>query len=138
MQNTLVIDTSDKVARFGLFCDNELADRLRWEAHRELSKTFYTKLDELLGHNGLNYQDLNSIIVVCGPGSFTGLRISIVIVNAFSYALNIETAGVVQEEKMTLKEIFNAGQKKLKKNQILEPFYGRKPNITQRKKKFPS
>ena len=138
MKNILVLDTSDRVARFGLFCDNKLADRLGWEAHRELSKTFYTKLDELLGRNGLDYQDLNSIIVVCGPGSFTGLRIGIVIVNAFSYALNIETAGVVQEEKMTLKEIFNAGQKKLKKNQILEPFYGREPNITQRKKKFPS
>ena len=148
--NTLVIDTSDTVARFGLFQDDKLVDTLEWEAHRELSKTFYAKLDELLERNKLSYQDLDSIIVVCGPGSFTGLRIGTVIVNAFSYALNIKTARVIQKEKissdsvipaqariqrMLLEEIFNIGKKDLKKGQIIEPFYDREPNITAKKKK---
>ncbi len=148
MKNTLVIDTSDKVARFGLFQDDKLVDTLEWEAHRELSKTFYAKLDELLERNKLSYQDLDSIIVVCGPGSFTGLRIGTVIVNAFAYALEIETAGVIQPpchsgldpeskplKKLTLEEIYNAGKKDLKKGRTLEPFYGREPNITAKKKK---
>ncbi len=161
--NTLVIDTSDKVARFGLF-QNKLVDKIEWVAHRELSKTFYLKLEELLDRNKLSYQDLDSIIIVRGPGSFTGLRISIVIVNAFSYALEIETAGVIQKEKMlpppvipaeegiqslankpqqesrctqreslTLEEIYIAGKNDLKKGQIIEPFYGREPNITTKK-----
>lgn len=132
--NILVVDTSDKVARFGLFQDDKMTDKLEWEAHRELSKTFYLKLDELLGRNSLSYNDLNSIVVVRGPGSFTGLRIGIVIVNAFSYSLGIETAGVVQKEKMSLEEIYIAGKKELKKGQIIEPFYGREPNITIKKK----
>jgi|GEM_PF-547361 len=157
MKNTLVIDTSDKTARFGLFRGDKLTDSLEWEAHRELSKTFYLKLDELLARNELDYKNIDSIIIVRGPGSFTGLRIGIVIVNAFSYALNIETAGVIQKDKMTptpvipapdrvegktpagiqkmsLEAIYNAGKKDLKKGQILEPFYGREPNITIKKK----
>lgn len=134
MQNTLVIDTSDKRARFGLFQDDKLVDKIEWEAHRELSKTFYLKLDEQLGRNKLDYSDLGSIIVVRGPGSFTGLRIGIVIVNAFSYSLSIETAGIVQKEKMSLEEIYEKGKKELKKGQIIEPFYGREPNITVKKK----
>ncbi|MEK7447683.1 MAG: tRNA (adenosine(37)-N6)-threonylcarbamoyltransferase complex dimerization subunit type 1 TsaB [Patescibacteria group bacterium] len=171
--NTLVIDTSDKTARFGLFKDDNLTDKLEWKAHKELSKTFYLKLDELLGRNKLKYNDLDSIIVVCGPGSFTGLRIGIVIVNTFSYALGIETAGVIQkektslspviparqrsgkhpagiqsltdklqreprsieDEKMSLEEIYNVGGRNLKKEQIIEPFYGREPNITIKKKR---
>ena len=157
MKNTLAIDTSDKIARFGLFQGDKLADHLEWEAHRELSKTFYSKLDELLGRSKLSYQNLGSIIVVRGPGSFTGLRIGIVIVNAFAYALGVETAGVIQKEKMSshsviparqrsgkhpvgiqkmsLEEIYSAGKKDLKKGQTLEPFYGREPNITTKKKK---
>ncbi|MDO8507171.1 MAG: tRNA (adenosine(37)-N6)-threonylcarbamoyltransferase complex dimerization subunit type 1 TsaB [bacterium] len=134
MKNSLVIDTSDRVARLGIFQDDKLADKIEWEAHRELSKTFYTKLDELLGRNSLSCNDLSSIIVVRGPGSFTGLRIGIVIVNAFSYSLGVETAGVIQKEKMPLEEIYNVGKKDLKKGQIIEPFYGREPNITTKKK----
>jgi len=134
MKNILVIDTSEEVSRFGLFQDDNLVDKLEWEAHRELSKTFYAKLDELLGKNKLGYSDLNAIIIVSGPGSFTGLRIGIVIVNAFSYALGIETSGVVQKKKMSVEEIYNAGKKELKKGQIIEPFYGREPNITVKKK----
>lgn len=132
--NTLVVDTSEKTARFGLFKGEKLADMLEWEAHRELSKTFYIKLDQLLERNKLTYQGLGSIIVVKGPGSFTGLRIGIVITNAFSYALGITTAGVKQNEKMELEEIYEKGKKDLRKGQIIEPFYGREPNITKRKK----
>lgn len=130
--NILVIDTSDKAARFGLFQDDKLIDSLEWEAHRELSSSFYQKLDELLAKNKLDYKNIDSIIVVRGPGSFTGLRIGIVIVNAFSYAQNIETAGVIQKEKMSLDKIYNIGKKDLKKGQIIEPFYGREPNITKK------
>lgn len=134
MESILVIDTSNKTARFGLFQDEKLKDSLEWEAHRDLSKTFYIKLDELLGRNKFGYNDFNSIIVVRGPGSFTGLRIGIVIVNTFSYALDIKTAGVIQKEKMSLEEIYKTGKKELKKSQIIEPFYGREPNITVKKK----
>lgn len=137
--NTLVIDTSDKTARFGLFADGKLVDSIEWEAHRELSKTFYIKLDKLLGQNDLKYQDLDSIVIVRGPGSFTGLRIGVVIVNTFSYALGIETAGVIlsppsfPRRRESLEEIYNNGKKDLKNGQIIEPFYGREPNITQKK-----
>jgi tRNA A37 threonylcarbamoyladenosine modification protein TsaB len=140
MKNTLVIDTSDKIAKLGLFQDGKLTDSLKWEAHRELSKTFYLKLDKLLVRNKLDYKKIHSIIVVRGPGSFTGLRIGIVIVNAFSYALGIKTAGVIlspssfPRRRESLEETYNQGKKDLKKGQTIEPFYGREPNITMRRK----
>jgi len=133
--NILVIDTSDRIARIGLFREGSLENKIEWEAHRELSKTFFYKLDELLGDK-FKYNDIDLIIVVRGPGSFTGLRIGITIVNTFSYALGVKTTGVIQKEKMALEEIFEAGKNELKSNQIIEPFYGREPNITQKKERF--
>jgi len=40
-----------------------------------------------LTQNNLKYQDLNNIVVVHGPGSFTGIRTVALIVNSIAFAI---------------------------------------------------
>lgn len=44
-------------------------------------------VDELLGENGIDVADIDVFAVDVGPGSFTGVRIGVSIVNAMAYAL---------------------------------------------------
>ncbi len=46
-------------------------------------------VDEILKKHKLTVHDLNSIEVVEGPGSFTGLRVGIAIANALAFSLKI-------------------------------------------------
>ena len=58
----------------------------------EYSHSIYTMpmIEELFKENNLKVKDLNKIIVVNGPGSFTGIRIGLSIAKTMAYALNID------------------------------------------------
>ena len=47
-------------------------------------------IESLFKDNNLNVKDLKKIIVVNGPGSFTGIRIGLSIAKTMAYALNID------------------------------------------------
>ena len=47
-------------------------------------------IDELFKENNLDIKDLTKIIVVNGPGSFTGIRIGLSIAKTMAYALKID------------------------------------------------
>ena len=46
-------------------------------------------IDEILKNNNILPSNLNEIIVVNGPGSFTGVRIGVTIAKTLAYTLNI-------------------------------------------------
>lgn len=82
-------------------------------------------------------KDLRGIGVVLGSGPFTALRMGVVIANTLGYALNLKTAGIKLAEFKSEKEMvekFRSRFKKSKGFKILEPFYGRPPNITKPKR----
>ena len=58
----------------------------------EYSHSIYTMpmIEELFKENNLKVKDLNKIIVVNGPGSFTGIRIGLSIAKTMAYALKID------------------------------------------------
>ncbi|NLC48282.1 MAG: tRNA (adenosine(37)-N6)-threonylcarbamoyltransferase complex dimerization subunit type 1 TsaB [Tenericutes bacterium] len=47
-------------------------------------------IESLFDKNNLSISDLTKIVVVNGPGSFTGIRIGLSIAKTIAYALNIE------------------------------------------------
>jgi ribosomal-protein-alanine N-acetyltransferase len=83
----LLIDTTrDKLvliilygAKYDLFISKS-------RRHRHASMVL-TEIDALLQKNGLNKDMIETIGVVVGPGSFTGIRIGVSTANALSYAL---------------------------------------------------
>lgn len=49
---------------------------------------------ELLAEAGLGFSDLGAVVVGCGPGPFTGLRVGMATASAFGQALGIPVHGV--------------------------------------------
>ena len=53
------------------------------------SKIIIPKIIDILHKENLGFQDLQEIIVVNGPGSFTGIRIGVTIAKTLAYCLDI-------------------------------------------------
>lgn len=51
-------------------------------------------VDEVIKNAGLDVNDIDTILVVTGPGSFTGVRIGVTIAKTYAYLRNIKIVGV--------------------------------------------
>ncbi len=86
---TLFIDTHDSVIRIALIKDNKiLAEKTRAEK-KDHSTVCMPTLVSLMNDCHLSAQDLSDIVVVNGPGSFTGERLGVTIAKTLAYTLNI-------------------------------------------------
>ncbi len=128
----LALKTDQPEAELYLFDQSgKQLDKLIWLAHRELSVTILNKIDEILQNNNLELKNLTGLVVFKGPGSFTGLRIGITVLNTLSYILKIPLVGQMSGNWIEL------GLQKLKQNpnlSIIIPSYGNVPNITSPRK----
>lgn len=111
--------------------DGTVVEEYRWMAHRALSVTILSEIEDLLNRNNTSREDLTGIVVYQGPGSFTGLRIGIAVANSLSYALQIPIAAAEGEAWLTktLNELM-----KLSEPQVITPAYGAEAHITAPKK----
>ena len=91
--NILAVDTSTKVCVLGISAgqkihtNEEIVDR----SH---SKVILPSVVALLAEAGLGSQDLDLIVYGQGPGSFTGLRIGVGIVQGLAFGLEIPVVAV--------------------------------------------
>lgn len=124
----LSIRTDSPEAYIGVHSiDGALIDSLAWQAHRELSDTIFLKIEELLNRTGITYQDLTGVVVFKGPGSFTGLRIGVVVANSLSQALEIPVAAETGEQ-WAQKGAARLAEKE--NDYVSVPDYGREARIT--------
>lgn len=112
--------------------DGELIDSLIWHAHRTLSDTLLTQIEDLLKANNVGKHSLTAIGVYQGPGSFTGLRIGIAVANALAYALHIPIAAAQGETWQKTNLATLVGQEAGKEGVV--PHYGAEVHITQPRK----
>lgn len=84
----LFIDTHDELITIALKNNDDLFIKTKVS---EYAHSVYTMpmIEEVFKENNLNIKDLEKIIVVNGPGSFTGIRIGLSIAKTLAYALNI-------------------------------------------------
>ena len=87
---TLFISTFSEIITIGLLKDGKEIDRLEQVSNRNHSIYTIPMIEELLDKNEIKTNYLNEIIVVNGPGSFTGVRIGVTIAKTFAYLLNKE------------------------------------------------
>lgn len=85
---SLLIDTHDKDLLICLYKDDEVLDKEVNSTMNHASKCMPI-IDDILNRNNLDVHKLNELIVVIGPGSFTGVRIGATIGKMLAYTLNI-------------------------------------------------
>ena len=85
----LYIDTSSDYLYSGIIIDDKLVYSIKRKYEKDLSKEALPKIIELFDEANITPKDLDKIIVVNGPGSFTGIRIGITIAKTIAWALNI-------------------------------------------------
>ena len=122
----LLLDTSTPVCKLILIDGNMQYDN-EWQAARTLARGLLGYLKDTIEKYGKNWSDITAIGVFEGPGSFTGLRIGLTVMNTIADAQAIPIVGGRgdnwQEEVITK---LQAG----KNEKVVLPFYGSEANIT--------
>jgi len=118
----LYLDTSTATTRIWL---NDQSTEV--ETGRDLAANLLYILEETLEGAQISWQDLTGLVVFRGPGSFTGLRIGITVINTIASTLQIPAVGEISNDWRA------AGKARFSNNendQIVLPFYDRPANIS--------
>lgn len=84
----IFIDTISNTWAILLFDNNrQIIDNIKWEVKGNESSTLIPQIDILLKQNNYNYNDLENIIVVNWPWSFTWVRTTVLAVNSINYII---------------------------------------------------
>jgi tRNA threonylcarbamoyl adenosine modification protein YeaZ len=86
---TLFIDTHDKNVLIILYKDGKIINQENLETKNKHSEVATPTIDNVLKNANVDVSELGSVIVVNGPGSFTGERIAVTIAKTIAYALSI-------------------------------------------------
>lgn len=82
----LAVDTTSAMATAALFCDGALLDERTADVSKKHAETVLPLIDTLLEENGVLIVQIDLFAVDIGPGSFTGVRIGVSLVNALAFA----------------------------------------------------
>ena len=126
----ILLETSTPVCRLTLFEGDERHD-YEWKAGRTLAKGLLEFLQTKLRENGRQWSDVTGLGVFEGPGSFTGLRIGLTVMNTLADGLGVPIVGARGEDwiESAVTSLQNGENQR-----IILPFYGQGANITQPRK----
>jgi tRNA threonylcarbamoyladenosine biosynthesis protein TsaB len=94
----LALDTSDARGSVALLRDDQLLQVTRHDTGEDYSSWVLPTVDRLLTANQLKMQDVNIYAVSAGPGSFTGLRVGLTSLKAWSEVYGQRIAAVSRLE----------------------------------------
>ncbi len=123
----LGIKTDSPEATFYIYEGNSLIGQKSWRADRELAKGLLAQLETFLAEYDLRFEDLSGLFIFKGPGSFTGLRIGMTVMNTLAYGLAIPIAGGIGEKwiELSIACLTDGGN-----DVSVQPYYGADPRIT--------
>ena len=91
--NLLGIDTSTRSTVLGLQLGSEVIDRTSSDVDTH-SREILPSIELLVREAGIRIEDLDAIVFGQGPGSFTGLRIAVGVVQGLGYGLGLPVVPV--------------------------------------------
>lgn len=126
----LLLDTSTSVCKLSLV-DGDWRYDDEWQADRTLAKGLLGYLQSQLQRHNKSWSDITAIGVFKGPGSFTGLRIGLIVVNTIADSQSIPIIGAVGEDWQddVVKRLQSGENEKM-----VMPYYGSEAHITKPKK----
>jgi tRNA threonylcarbamoyladenosine biosynthesis protein TsaB len=111
--------------------DNDTQHHDEWQADRTLARDLLGYLRDQLQIAGKTFNDVTGIGVFQGPGSFTGLRIGLTVLNTMASAQHIPIVGVSGDDwQRDALARLQSGEN----DEIVLPIYGGEANITKPRK----
>lgn len=126
----LLLDTSTPTCYLTLIKGGEQFD-YEWQADRQLADGLLAFLEEKLRLHGESLASIAGIGVMKGPGSFTGLRIGISVLNAIASDQSVPIVGTSGNDwrSQALARLEQGDD-----DRIVMPEYGQAANITKPRK----
>ncbi len=111
--------------------DGDKRTDYEWAAERNLARDMLAYLRNCLAENGASFADISGIGVFRGPGSFTGLRIGLAVLNTIAHEQRIPIVGVTGDawREECLERLQNG-----RNDEIVLPEYGAEARITKPRK----
>lgn len=120
----LLLDTSTPTCKLTLI-DGDWRFDDEWEANRELAKSLLGYLEDKMGDK--SWHDLSGLAAYRGPGSFTGLRIGLTVLNTLADSLHIPIVGETGDDWQQKALVRLSASEN---DQLVMPEYGGEAHIT--------
>lgn len=91
---TLAINTASKKTAIALVDGKKILVEKSWNSNNDEAEKLMPEIAKLFKKTKLKYEDLEKVVVIRGPGSFTGLRIGITVANTIAYLQKIPVHSV--------------------------------------------
>lgn len=101
---TLCVDTASNKLSVAVTCKGDIFTVVNHNGRGTTSSNIIGCIDRALSLASLKLQDMDYIGAVTGPGSFTGIRIGISVMNAFHLALGLPLISVTAFEALSFGE----------------------------------
>lgn len=98
----LYLDTSSSFLYCGIVDDDKLVDKVILQLRQDLSTETLYNIQLMFDRNNIDVHSITKIMVVNGPGSFTGVRIGITIAKTYAWALDIPISVISSLEAMAI------------------------------------
>ena len=102
------LDTTSSFLYFGLVEDDKLIFEVKKSLGKDMSKYTLSTIEEKFNEFKISTDSVDKIILVNGPGSFTGIRIGATIAKTFAWAKNIPISTITSLESMALSSKSNS------------------------------
>ena len=96
----LYIDTSSSNLYAGIVDNDSLIISVKKNLGKEMSKYALNEISLMFKTNNINHSDIDKIIVVSGPGSFTGIRIGMTIAKIYAFSLKKQITSISSLQAM--------------------------------------
>ncbi len=118
----IALDTSTPICRL-YWRENDTWMTQEWEAGRELAGGLISFLEKTTGP----LEEVTGIVAFQGPGSFTGLRIGLTVLNTIADAQVVPIVGAMGED---WRELGLTRLTQGENDRLVMPIYGSEPTIT--------
>lgn len=98
----LALDTSTSAMTVAVVDGERVLGETVSEAERNHSVLLLPVVDELMRGLGLGPRDLRGVVIGCGPGSYTGVRIGVTVAKTFAWSLGLPVYGVSSLEALSV------------------------------------